>query len=410
MQDSFELAVEWLRSQQSMMLEELSALCNLNSSSDHLMGLHSVADFLEKRLQDLQVPCVRHNLPTWRWTDDYGQHQQSETGPILEWQSSNRQGHRVLLAIHYDTVYPIGHSLQSCTMLSEDRMRGPGVIDAKGGIVVLHWALLAGIRFGLLAPIRWTVLLNPDEEIGSPASSSFWKERADQFDFAMLFEPAMADGSLVDSRKGSGNFLWVVRGRSAHSGRNFAAGRNAVVAAASIAVELHALNGKRDGVTINVGKIHGGGPLNVVPDLCTVRANVRMEDAAQSEWIIEQLRLIEDRFRVSHPDFQLEFEGGITSPPKPKSEMMACWMRVAEQAANDVGQSIAWKASGGASDGNKLAALGLCNIDTFGVEGDGLHSPEEWIQCGSLARKAILTLSMLRRIACDGLPGPRPDA
>ncbi len=247
---------------------------------------------------------------------------------------------RVLLGIHYDTVYPPTHPLQECRRLDDERMNGPGVIDAKGGIIIMRWALLAGLKFGLLDRVHWTMVLNPDEEIGSPSSLLQWKEQAQCHDFGMLYEPAMADGSLVDSRKGSGNFLWLIGGRSAHAGRNFGLGRNAIVHAAALATELHALNEVANGVTVNVGRIAGGGPLNVVPDRCALRMNIRVEDDEQLAWVDAQLQGLVARFHRPSDGLTCRLDGSLTSPPKVVDANTRRYMGLVERAGGRVGQSI----------------------------------------------------------------------
>nr|MCU0709893.1 M20/M25/M40 family metallo-hydrolase [Pirellula sp.] len=226
---------------------------------------------------------------------------------------------RILLTIHYDTVYGLQDPFQKCTRLDGNRMRGPGVIDAKGGLIVLRYAALAAKEFLTGSPLQFSVVLTPDEEIGSPASSQLWKEIHDQFRFALLFEPAMADGCLVSHRKGTGTFVFCVHGRSAHSGRNFDAGRNAIVHAAAIACELHQLNGQREQVTVNVGRIRGGNAVNVVPDLTTVRVNVRVSSREDQDWIESQRLRCSNLFRsTTGPMKAIAFMWTVASTPHRK--------------------------------------------------------------------------------------------
>jgi glutamate carboxypeptidase len=395
-------AAAWLETQSQAMLRELIALCDLNSGSDHLPGLLRVADHLQVLFSDLDIPCVRLPLSGWEVRDDAGRLRFRETGPALQWSYhpanlSQAPKPATLLAIHYDTVYGPDHPLQECRRVDDDRCQGPGVIDAKGGIIVLRWAILAGLRFGLLKDRSWSIVLNPDEELGSPASRHLWRQVASGFQRAMLFEPAMSDGSLVGARKGSGNFLVVVHGRAAHAGRHFELGRNAVVRASSVAVALHGLNGRFPGVTINVGRMVGGDAVNVVPDRCIVRFNARVEDPAQQAWVLSELEGIRFDHHSDQEGFHVEVHGGFSSPPKVIDAATRHWQERITQIGQGLGQSIRWASSGGASDGNKLAELGLMTLDSFGPEGDGLHSPNEWVRISSLPRKAALTLAIL----CD---------
>lgn len=184
-----------------------------------------------------------------------------------------------------------------------------------------------------------------------------------------------------------------------HSGRNFADGRNAIVNAAHIALALDDLNGIRDHVTINVGRLRGGDAVNVVPDTAVLRVNVRVTSSEDQHWIESQVKSIVDRYQRTDEGFGVELHGGILAAPKVADQETQLWMARVEQVGAELGQQIRWKSSGGASDGNKLASLGLPNIDTFGPEGDLLHSPEEWIYLPSLPKKAILTYGMLRDLA-----------
>ena len=181
---------------------------------------------------------------------------------------------RILLNIHLDTVYPPDSSFQAVRE-EVGTLHGPGVADAKGGLAVMLTALEALERSPNAERIGWRVLLNPDEEIGSPGSASLLADTARDCQFGLLFEPALPDGALVNRRRGSGNFSIIVRGRAAHVGRDFEAGRSALVAAAKISLQLHSLNQSLPGVTLNVGAIDGGGPANVVPDLAICRINIR---------------------------------------------------------------------------------------------------------------------------------------
>ena len=401
-QDKILNARDWLVEHQDSMQRELEQLCNLNSGSENVAGLDAVADHLENLFSDLGVACKRYSLEDRALMDDHARHKTIATGPALQWCSPSQADRSVLLAIHYDTVYGLESSFQYCSLLEDDRLlNGPGVIDAKGGIITLRWAIKAGLQFGLLDGVHWSIFLNPDEEVGSPSSYPIWKELAGKFDFAMLFEPTLADGSLVDTRKGTGNFTWVIRGKSAHSGRNFSEGRNALVHAARLADHLDRLNGQCVGVTINVGRIRSGDALNVVPDLAILRVNVRVENGDQQQWVEQQMHKATAAFHIPANHFHCLLEGGIHAPPKVVDAATAKLMKHVEVCGAQLGEIIRWRRCGGASDGNKTAALGLPTIDTFGPEGDCLHSPNEWVRLSSLPRKAAFALNVVAQFAAD---------
>src|SRR6056297_218825 len=381
----------WLMHQQDAVVQRLVCWCAQNSGSYHLDGLAAMADLLEADFASLSVPMQRLALPAWQEIDHDGEPVTRAAAPALVWHARPTAAHRVLLLIHYDTVYPP----DAVTEIRWDGNRciAPGAVDAKGGIAVIHAALSAVEHFGLAASVGWTVVLNPDEEIGSPASCGLLQQLAADYDFAMVFEPALPDGAWVADRKGSGNFTFIVRGRSAHAGRNPAEGRNAVVQASRLVRSLDALNvslgsaAEEDKPTINVGRIEGGGPLNRVPDLAVVRLNVRIGQAADEATLLAAFAELAERF--SGDGFHCIVDGKFHAPVK-KADQRALQLRSCMQrAAEAVGRSIEWRNTGGACDGSKLAAFGLPNIDTLGPRGNYLHSPQEFCDVDSILPAAL---------------------
>ncbi|MFN7877851.1 MAG: hydrolase [Pirellula sp.] len=395
----------WFQSQQPQMSSDLETLCNICSGSDYLPGLSSVAQWLAQYFSELHWQAKEYSLPHWTIVDDLGKRTEQRTHKALRWdwdgQQTNIDTPRLLLSIHYDTVYGTNSPFQKCTRFnvdSDERMQGPGVIDAKGGIVVIKWALLGAIKFLDMNRVRISVVLTPDEEIGSPATKSLWQQIAPEFHFAMLYEPTLPDGSFVSERKGTGTFTVIVHGKAAHSGRNFDAGRNAILHAAKIATAIDSLNGVHKGVTVNIGRIRGGDAVNVVPDLCVMRVNVRVTNAEEQAWVESEMVRIQKEWDRRDQGFRVEFEGGIFAQPKTLDDSVMPWIKRTESVLRSLGETSIWKPSGGASDGNKLSALGLPNIDTFGPEGDLLHSDQEWIRLSSLPRKAQLSCMMIKSI------------
>ena len=162
--------------------------------------------------------------------------------------------------------------------LDDNRIQGPGVTDAKGGLLVMLKALEAFERSPWANELGWEALINPDEEIGSPGSKLLLEKAARTNDIGLVFEPSLSDGNLVGSRRGSGNFVVMVKGRAAHAGREPHIGRNAINALAEFVVQLNSLPPGALGLTLNVGYIEGGGPVNVVPDRAICKFNVRVSN------------------------------------------------------------------------------------------------------------------------------------
>lgn len=393
----------WLASHQSQWTHQLIELANISSGSGNIQGLDEAAQWL-CAWSGLPALVPEHiALPPRRGVSDDGREQALETGVALKWQVRPQAERRVLLGIHYDTVYTPAHVPNHCRQISEDRVLGPGVADAKGGVIVVRAALEALERFNLAGGCGWTLLLTPDEEVGSPSSCELWTSLAATHDFGLLFEPALPSGALVGQRKGSGSFSLVVRGKAAHAGRDFAAGRNAVALASHLATRLDRLNGQRSDVTVNIGHLSGGGPVNVVPDLAVLRFNVRVPDAGSQHWFEAALSdaLAE---ADAQEGFSVAVSGGFHAPPKPLDHAQRELMNAIEDASQLLGHHVHWQASGGVCDGNRLAACGLPNIDTLGPIGDGLHSPDEWVDVRSIPAKAQVVVELLSNFSVGKYP------
>lgn len=304
---------------------------------------------------------------------------------------------QVVLTGHYDTVFPAESRFQTVVTRADGALNGPGIADMKGGISMLLGALEAFEAHPEAKNVGYRLLLSPDEEIGSLASGPVLARIGALGHVGLTYEPALADGTLASERKGSGNFHVRITGRAAHAGRDFALGRNAITAAARIAGALDALNGKRDGVTLNIARIDGGSPLNQVPDIAVLRFNVRFPDAEAGGW----LRLhIEEALKAGEGDgLSVSLHGGFTRPAKPFNAAQTALFGKVREAGALLGQEIGWKPSGGVCEGNNLFAVGLPNVDTLGVRGGDIHSENEFAWPDSFAERARLSALILMKLA-----------
>jgi glutamate carboxypeptidase len=245
----------------------------------------------------------------------------------------------------------------------------------------------------------YEVVINSDEEVGSPASAQLLERAAAGKRAALTYEPAaLPDGTLAGARPGSGNFSFVVRGRSAHAGRNPEDGRNAIVAASELALRL--AMSKTPGLTINPAKIDGGGPNNVVPDLAILRVNMRPKTSDDQQIAARLIAKALDETAKQHDVF-IEAHGGFGRPPKPLTEDAEALFELVKKAGADLGQPIAWQPSGGVCDGNNIAACGVPVVDTMGVRGGKIHSMEEFLIVESLAERAALSALTILRLAAE---------
>lgn len=388
----------WLGAQQDAMTALVIELASINSGSFNLEGLTTVEARLRDVFAPLGAPIESLEVEPLISIDAAGQPVHTPLGRALRIRKREDAARRVFLGIHMDTVFAPAHPFQNVTRIDDDTLRGPGVADAKGGLVVMLFALLAFERSPFAEQLGWEVLINPDEEIGSPGSLPLLREAAGRNDVGLVYEPALADGSLAAPRKGSGNFTLVVRGRAAHVGRHFDDGRNAIHMLADTIGQLSAINAKIDGATLSIGKVEGGGPVNIVPDLAIARFNVRVLDAAGQQAVEEHIERVVAR--VNEIDgYSAEVHGRFYSPPKPIDAPMRAVMDEVEMCASQLGIDVRWQATGGVCDGNKLAAAGLPNVDTLGPRGGGLHSDGEFVVVKSLSERAKLSALMLMRYA-----------
>jgi len=396
--------LDWIDTQRPRMGELTAALAQINSGSHHLPGLEKCAAAIIHEFQPLGGQITQIALPPQQLMSLDGRHELHPLGRAMEIIKRPSAPLRVLLAIHFDTVFPADHTFQT-THHVNGRLHGPGVADAKGGLVVMLTALQALERSSYPANIGWEILLNPDEELGSPGSAHLFIDAAKRNHVGLLFEPAFDDGALVCSRKGSGNFTALVRGRSAHAGRNPQDGRNAIAALCEFITGLNRLNHAAPEITVNVGQIHGGTTPNVVPDRALCRFNVRVTSPQQQQRAQEYLHRIVAQIN-QQDGISIELSGSFTAPPKPIDSPMRQLMDYVTDCAQRLDIPIAWRESGGVSDGNRLAAAGLPNVDSLGVCGGGLHSSDEYMLLDSLTERAKLTALLLMRLASGELPWP----
>lgn len=306
---------------------------------------------------------------------------------------------QLLLSGHYDTVYGAEHSFQRCTQLDEDTLRGPGVADMKGGLVVMLAALRRFAAHPQAARLGFEIVLTPDEETGSAASRPVLESlaRSGRHGLALIFEPARANGDLVRRRKGTGIFTLTCHGRAAHAGRDPSAGRNAILALAEYLPQVAALERELPGVTLNVGNIRGGEAVNIVPDFAEAQLNVRTTRLADESAVITRLRQLAEPIN-QREGYRLVVGGGFNRPPKEVSpieeQLFAAW----RQGARELGIRLDWQDVGGGSDGNLLATAGLSCLDGLGPVGDRLHSPEEFVRLPTLGERAQVAARFFERI------------
>ena len=397
-----------LNARKQIMVEQLHQLCAINSGTENLPGLSLMRQALTSLFTPLADNIETFQFPAITSMNMAGEIAMQECGAALFIRKRPELKRRILLSGHMDTVYGPNHPFQIMTYINDNQLNGPGVTDMKGGLVVILHALTHFEQNDRANDLGWDILINADEEIGSPASCTLLAKIAKNYQAALVYEPSMtANGILAKNRRGCGKFTLIARGKSAHAGRVFYEGRNAICYLAEAITAIHALNKLNNGITINVGKIAGGDALNIVPDRAVTQLDIRISKSEDEHWVRQQINKIISN--LQREGYSLTLHGKFGRPVKrvcPATERLFARIR---KAAGDLGLAIDWQDSGGCCDGNNLAQKGLPVIDTLGVRGGEIHSENEFILLDSLAERAALSTLLLLDLAHGGLEWLNPS-
>ena len=299
----------------------------------------------------------------------------------------------ILLLGHHDTVWDLGTIRKMPFRVSKGRAYGPGILDMKSGLVCGLWAIRALQALGVepRSPVRF--FLNPDEEVSSVAFRDTIKAEAKRARAVLVLEPAAVGGALKTARKGGGEFHIAVHGRAAHAGINPGAGVNAVSELARQIPRIEKLVRPGGGLTLNVGLIHGGTRSNVIPERAYASVDVRISRKSDGEWIERKVHSL----KPIHPEVRLDIHGGINRPPMERAQA-ANLFRQARKLGRQLGMRLDEASTGGGSDGNFTAALGIPTLDGLGGVGDGAHARHEHILIRELPRRLALLAALLATV------------
>ncbi|HEY0166447.1 MAG TPA: M20 family metallopeptidase [Jatrophihabitans sp.] len=368
------------------MIELLERLVSIESPSDHSAGCLHVQEVLGSEFAALGARVEQHTAADGR--------------PVLiaRWGPQQRP---VLVIGHVDTVFPLGELARRPFTVRDGCAYGPGVFDMKAGLVQLVHALRQLVSS--VPQPDLTVLLNADEELGSPGSEPFLTAEAGRAGCALVLEPSGPGGAMKTSRKGIGMYEVKVTGVSAHPGLDFAKGVNAIVELAAQLGELAELTGLDHGTTVNIGTIHGGTSPNVVAEHAVAAVESRF-------WTVEAGKRVDEAIRARsprQPDAQIAITGGIHRQPMARSVATAQMVELARACAAAEGWQVGEMSVGGVSDANLLAALGLATLDGVGAEGAGAHGPAEFVLIDAMPRRARWLARLLSRLVDPSWePGP----
>jgi glutamate carboxypeptidase len=383
-------------------LADLQMLVNVDCGTANKAGVDAVGRLFRDQLRS--VGCELTEFPV------------SDYGDCLLATLRGRGEGRVLLSGHLDTVYPEGTVAARPMRIEGGHIIGPGANDMKAGLLAGLYAMKALQQVGFADFERIDFFVNTDEEVGSPVSPALYRDVASKADAALVLECGRINGDIVSARKGCSTYRFTVRGRQAHAGVEPERGASAIVELARCIRELTALNGLNEGSTVNVGVIGGGIASNVVPDLAWADVDTRFMTADAGRILDEAVR------RVALQPFvagtTIEISGGVERGPMEKTAASTLLVQLARGVAAELGFTFADIRTGGASDGNYIAALGVPTLDGMGPIGGYDHSPDEYLELDSIVPRTAFLAGLIAAItshrseillARSALPARQPE-
>lgn len=370
-------------------LADLKAIVNIDSGTYNKVGIDRVGTYLQERFRDFGFSTTfdRHS--------DYGDNL------IATHKGSAANGPRILLIGHIDTVFPDGEALRRPFALGERNgmhiATGPGVLDMKSGVLIGLYGLHVLIEAQQANYQSVTFICNSDEEVGSPASRSLIQEIAQQSDAVIVLEPGRTRNTVVSSRRGTGQYRVEVRGVSAHAGVEPQKGRNAILELSYQVQAMQALNGTIPGTSVHVTVIRGGERTNVVPDFAYCEMDVRASDEASLHTLEAAMHKVTSKTVLDGTSISLS--GGMRCMPFERSQGNQSLVQMAKEAGSELGLKIEDLGSGGASDANTTASMGIPTIDGLGAGGGLAHNPNEYIELDYLPVRIALLTGLVRRIS-----------
>ena len=370
---------DFCRAQQPWLIDTIESLVRLESPTTDKDAVDRCGAELQKRLESIGGRVSKLPRP------DRGDHLLAEFGC---------GANQLLLLGHFDTVWPVGQLSRMPLKTENGRLYGPGVFDMKAGIAIAMLATRALLETGTSIAHRITMLWTTDEEVGSDTSRGAIEDEARRSAAVLVLEPSLPGGALKTARKGCGGYEVVVHGVSAHAGIEPQKGASAVQELARQILTINALQDLDRGRLVNVVQVQGGLRSNVIPEEARAVVDVRVptvDDGADLERAMLGLQTADPRTRIS-------VSGGLNRPPLERTAAVARLYDQARTVAKEIGIDLAEGSTGGGSDGNFTAALGVPTLDGLGAVGDGAHALHEHVEISALADRAALVAGLMERI------------
>ena len=367
--------LDYMLARQEAMTRTLEQWVMLESPSNDHEAVNALGDLIARAFKGVGATVER--LPQAA----FGEHL------LISWGKSNRQ---LLLLGHMDTVWPLGEVQHRPFRVFQDRATGPGAFDMKGGLVIALFAVMALRDLNLKPAHRLVFLFNSDEEIGSLTSRPFIEEEAQRSEAVLVLEPSR-ENALVTWRKGVGRFELEVQGVASHAGAAHERGVSAVQELAHQVLRLESMTDYERGTTVNVGVVEGGSKVNIRPASAWAAIDLRVLTAGDGHRMTEAILGLQP----ANPDTTLIISGGMNRPPWEASPASEALFERARRVGAALGIDLWPAGTGGGSDGNFTAALGIPTLDGLGVVGEDAHALTEWVDLTSLPRRAALLAELV---------------
>lgn len=375
--------MEYIKSNEQSMLQLIETLVNIDSGSYNKEGIDHVGQILSDEYEKMGFTIDRkHN---------------KDHGDNLVIQHKDAGDTSILVIAHMDTVFPDGTAAERPFTIKDGRAYGPGVIDMQSSLVTLLYAVKALYEANDESYKNVTIILNSDEEIGSPTSRGLIEELSEGKQYALVMEPARANGAIVSARRGGGGYTLTVKGKAAHSGVAPEDGISAIEELAHKIVKLESLNDHANGIAINVGIIEGGAATNMIPDEAIAQIDVRIAKQEQAKVVEQQIEDI-----CATPDVEgteLTLEGGINRPPLELNERNNQLLQTVKEVGASIGLTVKDVHTGGGSDASFPSALGVATIDGLGPVGGELHNENEYLEVDTLTERCALLAKLMSKLS-----------
>jgi len=375
--------MEYLNQNLDSMLKFIEKLVNIDSGSRHKAGIDEIGNILIEEYKKMGFTIeIKEN---------------KKNGNNIIVKHKDAVNPEILLIAHMDTVFPVGTAEERPFTIKNGLAFGPGVADMKASQVTLLYAIKYLYEKNNDAFKNVIIVLNGDEEIGSPTSRKLIEDISKTVNYALVMEPARKDGSIVSSRRGGGRYTLNVHGKSAHSGVAPEDGRSAIEELAHKTIKLNHLSDHENGISVSVGIIEGGDAVNMIPDSATAYVDVRIENEEQSLEINNKIESI-----CSVPDVEgttIDLEGGMNRPPMELDEKNQKLLTLIKEVGNSFGLTVTDTHTGGGSDASFPSHLGVATIDGVGPIGGKLHNEGEYLEIDSLTERCFLLAKTISKLS-----------